>query len=185
MYHFTKMLLVHWSGKATEGMRWIPFWPWTDLLACFLLDVLKPRLEMVCPDFYASVFGDKDTSVHVEMWDALLLMTKSKWWWFVKKTHWPRCCLCRVPWFVDHHQQKEACPEQIIQLYEKWIEWVSQRCLPQYDCAPRQFARWSMQNAEYRIQNTELTLLLELIAQELAKLLQGCIHQLLEGIGQQ
>jgi hypothetical protein len=42
-----------------------------------------------------------------------------------------------------------------------------------------------MQNAEYRIQNTELTLLLELIAQELAKLLQGCIHQLLEGIGQQ
>ncbi|CAO3592382.1 unnamed protein product [Absidia cylindrospora] len=52
LYHLIKILLLHWP------------------------DVLESRLDMICPDFYASIFVDKDTSVHVEMWDSLLLMTK-------------------------------------------------------------------------------------------------------------
>ncbi|KAI8341835.1 hypothetical protein BC941DRAFT_466733 [Chlamydoabsidia padenii] len=51
IYYTTKMLLVNW------------------------LDTIQPRLDMICPDFYANVFGDKDSSVHGDMWDALLLMT--------------------------------------------------------------------------------------------------------------
>lgn len=40
--------------------------------------MIQSRLDIICPEFYASVFSNKDTSSHSEMWDSLLLMTKSK-----------------------------------------------------------------------------------------------------------
>ncbi|KAI8085215.1 uncharacterized protein BX664DRAFT_338835 [Halteromyces radiatus] len=52
IYHLIKNLLVHWPA------------------------ILESRLDLICPDFFGTVFGDKDASVHSEMWDALLLMTK-------------------------------------------------------------------------------------------------------------
>lgn len=42
------------------------------------IDAVEPRLDLICPQFYASVFAEKDTATHSDMWDALLLMTKSK-----------------------------------------------------------------------------------------------------------
>jgi hypothetical protein len=41
-------------------------------------EMVESRLELICPHFYTSVFTEKDISTHSEMWDALLLMTKSK-----------------------------------------------------------------------------------------------------------
>lgn len=41
-------------------------------------EMIETRLDLICPNFYASVFTEKDTSTHSDMWDALLLMTKSK-----------------------------------------------------------------------------------------------------------
>ncbi|KAL7316263.1 hypothetical protein PS15m_005384 [Mucor circinelloides] len=40
------------------------------------IDVVESRLDLICPQFYASVFAEKDTATHSDMWDALLLMTK-------------------------------------------------------------------------------------------------------------
>ncbi|CEP18758.1 hypothetical protein [Parasitella parasitica] len=40
------------------------------------IDVVEPRLELICSHFFASVFVEKDTTTHSDMWDALLLMTK-------------------------------------------------------------------------------------------------------------
>ncbi|KAI8637415.1 hypothetical protein BD408DRAFT_424529 [Parasitella parasitica] len=40
------------------------------------VDVVEPRLELICPHFFASVFTEKDAATHSDMWDALLLMTK-------------------------------------------------------------------------------------------------------------
>ncbi|KAI7889142.1 uncharacterized protein EV154DRAFT_515547 [Mucor mucedo] len=39
-------------------------------------EMIETRLDLICPNFYASVFTEKDTSTHSDMWDALLLMTK-------------------------------------------------------------------------------------------------------------
>lgn len=41
-------------------------------------EMIETRLDLICPSFYSSVFTEKDTSTHSDMWDALLLMTKSK-----------------------------------------------------------------------------------------------------------
>lgn len=54
LYTFIKTLLLKWT------------------------ELLESRLELICPHFYASVFTEKNTSTHSDMWDALLLMTKSK-----------------------------------------------------------------------------------------------------------
>lgn len=42
------------------------------------IEMVDSRLDLVSPHFYASVFTEKDPSTHSDMWDALLLMTKSK-----------------------------------------------------------------------------------------------------------
>jgi hypothetical protein len=42
------------------------------------IEMVESRLELISPHFYASVFTEKDPSTHSDMWDALLLMTKSK-----------------------------------------------------------------------------------------------------------
>lgn len=54
LYTFMRTLLLNWT------------------------ELVEPRLEIICPYFYASVFTEKDKSTHSDMWDALLLMTKSK-----------------------------------------------------------------------------------------------------------
>jgi hypothetical protein len=54
LYTFIRTLLLNWT------------------------DLVEPRLELISPHFYASVFTEKDKSTHSDMWDALLLMTKSK-----------------------------------------------------------------------------------------------------------
>lgn len=54
LYTFIKTLLLKWT------------------------ELLDTRLELICPHFYASVFTEKNSSTHSDMWDALLLMTKSK-----------------------------------------------------------------------------------------------------------
>ncbi|CAO3634154.1 unnamed protein product [Cunninghamella blakesleeana] len=52
VYHLIKILLLNWS------------------------DMIQSRLDVICPDFYSSIFSNKDPSSHSEMWDSLLLMTK-------------------------------------------------------------------------------------------------------------
>ncbi|KAI9346637.1 hypothetical protein BD770DRAFT_475389 [Pilaira anomala] len=52
LYVFIKTLLLSWT------------------------EMVGSRLELICPNFYASVFIEKDGSTHSDMWDALLLMTK-------------------------------------------------------------------------------------------------------------
>ncbi|KAI9307130.1 hypothetical protein BJ944DRAFT_247631 [Cunninghamella echinulata] len=52
VYHLIKVLILNWS------------------------EMIQSRLEIICPEFYASVFSNKDVSSHSEMWDSLLLMTK-------------------------------------------------------------------------------------------------------------
>jgi hypothetical protein len=42
------------------------------------IEMVETRLELISPHFYSSVFTEKDASSHSDMWDALLLMTKSK-----------------------------------------------------------------------------------------------------------
>lgn len=54
LYVFIKTLLLSWT------------------------EMIEPRLDLICPHFYASVFTEKDGSTHSDMWDSLLLMTKSK-----------------------------------------------------------------------------------------------------------
>lgn len=43
-----------------------------------MIDAIESRLELICPNFFAGVFVEKDPFTHSDMWDALLLMTKSK-----------------------------------------------------------------------------------------------------------
>ncbi|ORE16950.1 hypothetical protein BCV71DRAFT_265228 [Rhizopus microsporus] len=52
-YNFVKTLLLSWK------------------------DAIESRLELICPNFFAGVFVEKDPFTHSEMWDALLLMTKN------------------------------------------------------------------------------------------------------------
>ncbi|KAI8061201.1 hypothetical protein BDF21DRAFT_369504 [Thamnidium elegans] len=52
LYVFIKTLLLSWT------------------------EMVEPRLVLICPHFYASVFTEKDGSTHSDMWDSLLLMTK-------------------------------------------------------------------------------------------------------------
>lgn len=40
--------------------------------------MVEKRLDVICPSFFAAVFVEKESFTHSEMWDALLLMTKSK-----------------------------------------------------------------------------------------------------------
>lgn len=40
--------------------------------------MVEKRLDVICPSFFAAVFIEKESFAHSEMWDALLLMTKSK-----------------------------------------------------------------------------------------------------------
>ncbi|KAI9028280.1 hypothetical protein CLU79DRAFT_832688 [Phycomyces nitens] len=72
LYSFIKTLLLSWP------------------------DVLETRLELVCPEFFAAVFNEKDGSTHSSMWDALLLITKKfPQSWIViakKKTSLPKLC---------------------------------------------------------------------------------------------
>ncbi|KAL0097906.1 hypothetical protein J3Q64DRAFT_1694309 [Phycomyces blakesleeanus] len=59
-------------------------------------DILKTRLELVCPVFFAAVFNEKDGSTHSSMWDALLLITKKfpESWIVIakKKSAIPKLC---------------------------------------------------------------------------------------------
>jgi hypothetical protein len=43
-----------------------------------MIDMVEKRLDVICPSFFAAVFVEKESFAHSEMWDALLLMTKSK-----------------------------------------------------------------------------------------------------------
>lgn len=43
-----------------------------------MIDMVEKRLDVICPSFFAAVFIEKESFAHSEMWDALLLMTKSK-----------------------------------------------------------------------------------------------------------
>ncbi|KAJ3299483.1 hypothetical protein HK104_008755 [Borealophlyctis nickersoniae] len=40
-------------------------------------DAIEPRLDKIAPTFLGKVFGDKDTSTHAELWDSVLLFTKT------------------------------------------------------------------------------------------------------------
>ncbi|KAI8365943.1 uncharacterized protein BYT42DRAFT_600693 [Radiomyces spectabilis] len=53
VYHLIKVLLLQWE------------------------DVLLPRLEKICPGFFTAVFTEKEASTHADMWDAVLLLTKT------------------------------------------------------------------------------------------------------------
>ncbi|KAI9274250.1 hypothetical protein BY458DRAFT_555169 [Sporodiniella umbellata] len=52
-YHFVKTLLLNWK------------------------DTFEDRLALICPNFFAAVFSEKEPFTHSEMWDALLLLTKN------------------------------------------------------------------------------------------------------------
>lgn len=69
-----------WKKFATNGNPVIRKTLYTFIKTLLLnwTDMVENRFDLICPHFYASVFTEKDTSTHSEMWDALLLMTKSK-----------------------------------------------------------------------------------------------------------
>ncbi|KAG0184295.1 hypothetical protein DFQ28_011431, partial [Apophysomyces sp. BC1034] len=72
IFNLVKALLLHWP------------------------DALGSRLEEICPSFFASIFAEKDTVAHEDMWDALLLMTKKfpESWVIIskKKSALPKLC---------------------------------------------------------------------------------------------
>jgi hypothetical protein len=39
--------------------------------------MVESRLDIICPSFFPAAFTEKEPSTHADMWDALLLMTKS------------------------------------------------------------------------------------------------------------
>lgn len=69
-----------WKKFATHNNPVIRKALYTFLKTLLLswIDVVEPRLDLICPQFYASVFVEKDAATHSDMWDALLLMTKSE-----------------------------------------------------------------------------------------------------------
>lgn len=69
-----------WKKFATSNNPVIrkAFYVFIKTLLLSWTEMVGSRLELICPNFYASVFIEKDGSTHSDMWDALLLMTKSK-----------------------------------------------------------------------------------------------------------
>lgn len=69
-----------WKKFATHGNPVIrkALYQFIRTLLLSWIDMIESRLDIICPHFYASVFTEKDMSTHSDMWDAFLLMTKSK-----------------------------------------------------------------------------------------------------------
>ncbi|ORX46718.1 hypothetical protein DM01DRAFT_1339377 [Hesseltinella vesiculosa] len=59
-------------------------------------DAVEARLDVVGPSFFKSVLGEKEASVHAEMWDALLLLTKKfpDAWFTISQKKSPVAKLC-------------------------------------------------------------------------------------------
>ncbi|KAI7906774.1 uncharacterized protein BX663DRAFT_534810 [Cokeromyces recurvatus] len=67
-----------WKRLSTNESPLIrkAFYSFICTLLISWIEVVESRLDLICPCFYASVFTEKDTMTHSDMWDALLLMTK-------------------------------------------------------------------------------------------------------------